>query len=129
MMTYVKQLYIFPISQLILFDEIVLIINCLLLFLKKVIRVVQKIFTMDSVLRKVQERLKMKIMRGSERGGAKYFSTSRRGEGSELQADLNSNSLPRQKTAVKRIIANMSLGREVSYLFVDVVKLGATHNL
>lgn len=84
---------------------------------------------MDSVLRKVQERLKTKIMRGSERGGAKYFRSSRRDEGSELQADLNSNSLTRQKMAVKRIIANMSLGREVSYLFVDVVKLGATHNL
>ena len=63
-------------------------------------------------------------------GGAKFFSASaKRGEALELQTELNSGDREREKNALKRIIANMTLGRDVSQLFVDVVKLGQTPNL
>lgn len=82
---------------------------------------------MDVVLRKVQEKIRKNFRRRG--GGLKFFSTARRGEGAELQEDLNSNDRERQKNAVKRITAGMTLGRDVSYLFMDVVKLGQTTNL
>ncbi|ORC85522.1 AP-1 complex subunit beta [Trypanosoma theileri] len=82
---------------------------------------------MDAVLRKVQEKIQQNFRRTG--GGSRFFSTAKRGEGVELHDDLNSNDRERQKNAVKRIIAGMTLGRDVSYLFMDVVKLGQTPNL
>ncbi|KAH9578184.1 Clathrin/coatomer adaptor [Trypanosoma melophagium] len=82
---------------------------------------------MDAVLRKVQEKIQQNFRRTG--GGSRFFSTAKRGEGVELHDDLNSNDRDRQKNAVKRIIAGMTLGRDVSYLFMDVVKLGQTPNL
>ncbi|EPY26960.1 AP-1 complex subunit beta-1 [Strigomonas culicis] len=82
---------------------------------------------LDSVIRKTQEKIQKKLKRAG--GGAKYFSSARRGEAAELKNDLNSTDFARQKSAVKRTIANITLGRDASSLFVDVVKLGQTHNL
>ncbi|KEG14275.1 AP-1 complex subunit beta [Trypanosoma grayi] len=82
---------------------------------------------MDTVLRKVQEKIQQNFWRSG--GGSKFFGTAKRGEGVELHNDLNSNDREKQKNAVKRIIAGMTLGRDVSYLFMDVVKLGQTPNL
>lgn len=82
---------------------------------------------MDAILRRVQEKIQ-RSLRGGGAAGSKYFSVMRRGEDAELQADLNSTDIPRQKKAVKRIIANMTMGRDVSALFVHVVKLGQTTN-
>ncbi|RNE99424.1 putative beta-adaptin [Trypanosoma conorhini] len=82
---------------------------------------------MDAVLRKVQEKIQQNFRRGG--GGSRFFRTARRGEGVELREELNSNDRERQKNAVKRIIAGMTMGRDVSYLFMDVVKLGQTPNL
>jgi AP-1 complex subunit beta-1 len=63
-------------------------------------------------------------------GGARFFNAQgKRGESVELHQDLNSSDRDRQKNALKRIIANMTLGRDVSQLFADVVKLGQTPNL
>lgn len=58
-----------------------------------------------------------------------FFQNKRKWEIKELKKDLNSSSILRQKAALKRIIANMTLGRDVSALFVDVVKVGQTGNL
>lgn len=81
---------------------------------------------MDLILRIAQEKIQRSLKRG---GGAKYFSNSRRGEAAELREDLNSSDVGKQRSAVKRIIANMTLGKDVRSLFVDVVKLGQTNNM
>ncbi|CCW63205.1 unnamed protein product [Phytomonas sp. EM1] len=81
---------------------------------------------MDFVLRKVQEKIQRSL---KSSGGAKYFSNSRNGEGAELLRDLKSADLSRQKDAVKRVIAKMTMGRDVSYHFVDIIKLSQTEDL
>ncbi|CAD2213308.1 AP-1 complex subunit beta-1 [Angomonas deanei] len=82
---------------------------------------------MEALIRKAEEKLRKTLKRGA--GGTKYFGTMRRGETAELHQDLNSSEVPRQRSAVKRIIASITMGRDVSMLFVDVVKLGQTTNL
>eukprot|EP01006_Ploeotia_vitrea_P022841 TRINITY_DN55263_c0_g1_i1.p1 TRINITY_DN55263_c0_g1~~TRINITY_DN55263_c0_g1_i1.p1 ORF type:complete len:994 (+),score=123.10 TRINITY_DN55263_c0_g1_i1:36-3017(+) len=60
---------------------------------------------------------------------SKFFSTAKKGEYHELREDLNSSDVVRQKNAIKRVIANMTLGRDVSMLYPDVVKLSKTSNM
>ena len=55
-------------------------------------------------------------------GGSKYF-TNPNPEDAELQEALNSMKLSRQKDSMKQIIASMTIGKDVSKLFPDVVKL------
>ena len=83
---------------------------------------------MEAAMRKIQDTIQQNFKKSG--GGAKFFNIgNKRGEAAELHADLNSSDKEKQKNAVKRIIANMTLGRDVSDLFVDVVKLGQTLNL
>lgn len=85
-------------------------------------------------LKKLQKQIE-DVARGGLRklgvttAGSAFFTGARKGESAELQADLNSNSKTKQSNALKRVIANMSLGRDVSQLFADVVKLGQSSNL
>lgn len=51
------------------------------------------------------------------------------GENYELKADLNSDRSSRKKDAVKRVIANMTIGKDVSSLFADVLKCMQTDDL
>ncbi|KAI7825262.1 Clathrin/coatomer adaptor, adaptin-like protein [Gamsiella multidivaricata] len=51
------------------------------------------------------------------------------GENAELLADLNSEYRDRRKDAVKRVIANMTVGKDVSSLFPQVVKNMQTEDL
>lgn len=61
---------------------------------------------------------------------SKYFSNaSKKGEISELRADLNSLSESTKKDAVKKVIALMTVGKDVSKLFSDVLKCITTTNL
>ena len=60
--------------------------------------------------------------------GMKYF-TNRNPEDSELQESLNSMKVDRQKDAMKQIIASMTIGKDVSKLFPDVVKIIRTKNI
>lgn len=53
----------------------------------------------------------------------------RKGETYELKADLNSEYSDRRKETVKRVIANMTIGKDVSGLFADVVKNMQTDDL
>ena len=54
---------------------------------------------------------------------SQYFSGSnRRGELQELKEELNSTDFERMKEAIKRVIALMTLGRDLSPLFHSVVK-------
>lgn len=82
---------------------------------------------METVLRRLQSKLTDTIYQLQKPGD--FFQNKRRWEYRELQADLSSSDVIKQKNAIKRIIANMTLGRDVSHLFVDVVKLGQTENL
>ncbi|KNE72785.1 hypothetical protein AMAG_17113 [Allomyces macrogynus ATCC 38327] len=61
----------------------------------------------------------------------KKFLTShiRKGENLELKTELNSEYRDRRKDAVKRVIANMTVGKDVSGLFADVLKCMQTDDL
>ena len=51
------------------------------------------------------------------------------GENYELRSDLNSEYRDRRKDAIKRVIANMTVGKDVSGLFPDVLKNMQTEDL
>lgn len=60
---------------------------------------------------------------------SKYFTTTKKGEIFELKAELNSDKKDRKKEAVKKVIASMTVGKDVSSLFPDVVNCMQTDNL
>lgn len=51
-----------------------------------------------------------------------YFETGKRGEIQELQEALNSRSFEDKKLALKKVIAQMTLGKDLSPLFQSVIK-------
>eukprot|EP01059_Diplonema_ambulator_P034118 TRINITY_DN7485_c0_g2_i1.p1 TRINITY_DN7485_c0_g2~~TRINITY_DN7485_c0_g2_i1.p1 ORF type:complete len:910 (+),score=280.54 TRINITY_DN7485_c0_g2_i1:53-2731(+) len=53
-------------------------------------------------------------------GGA---AAGKRGEAVELKVELQSNSREQQRSALRKVIASMTVGRDVSNLFSDVVRL------
>jgi AP-1 complex subunit beta-1 len=61
--------------------------------------------------------------------GPRFFTAPRKGENFELRADLNSEYRDRRKDAIKRVIANMTVGKDVSGLFPDVLKNMQTDDL
>lgn len=52
----------------------------------------------------------------------RMFQASRKGELSELKQGLNGTSMKERKSSLKRTVAAMTLGKDVSSLFTDVVK-------
>lgn len=70
-------------------------------------------------------------MSGQKKGGtdAKFFSTNRKGENHELREELRSPNRERKRDAVKKVIANMTVGKDVSSLFPDVINCIQTDNL
>ncbi|CAM6037567.1 unnamed protein product [Sphagnum compactum] len=60
---------------------------------------------------------------------AKYFTTTKKGEIHELKEELNSQYKDKKKDAVKKVIAAMTVGKDVSMLFTDVVNCMQTDNL
>ncbi|XP_064620297.1 AP-1 complex subunit beta-1-like [Lineus longissimus] len=60
---------------------------------------------------------------------AKYFTTTKKGEIFELKAELNSDKKEKKKEAVKKVIASMTVGKDVSALFPDVINCMQTDNL
>lgn len=60
---------------------------------------------------------------------SKYFATTKKGEMFELKADLNSDRKEKKKDAVKKVIASMTVGKDVSTLFPDVINCMQTDNL
>eukprot|EP01130_Rhizamoeba_saxonica_P001711 TRINITY_DN11573_c0_g1_i1.p1 TRINITY_DN11573_c0_g1~~TRINITY_DN11573_c0_g1_i1.p1 ORF type:complete len:870 (-),score=238.59 TRINITY_DN11573_c0_g1_i1:36-2621(-) len=60
---------------------------------------------------------------------SKYFSNTKKGEIPELRSDLNSLKEDKKKEAVKKVIALMTVGKDVSMLFPDVLKCMQTSNL
>lgn len=60
---------------------------------------------------------------------SKFFSTSKKGENHELREELRSPQRDRKRDAVKKVIANMTIGKDVSTLFTDVINCIQTDNL
>jgi len=68
--------------------------------------------------------------KGDAKGAdGKYFQTTKKGEIAEFKADLNSTTKDKVKEAVKKVIAAMTVGKDVSSLFTDVVKSMQTNDL
>eukprot|EP01117_Protostelium_nocturnum_P003683 TRINITY_DN14965_c0_g1_i1.p1 TRINITY_DN14965_c0_g1~~TRINITY_DN14965_c0_g1_i1.p1 ORF type:complete len:884 (+),score=412.82 TRINITY_DN14965_c0_g1_i1:63-2714(+) len=59
----------------------------------------------------------------------KYFGNSKKGEISELQDELHHQREDKRKEAVKKVIAAMTVGKDVSMLFTDVLNCIQTNNL
>ncbi|KAI8878932.1 Adaptor protein complex beta subunit [Backusella circina FSU 941] len=59
----------------------------------------------------------------------RFFTTNKRGENYELKSELNSEYRHHRKDAVKKVIANMTVGKDVSGLFPDVLKNMQTDDL
>ena len=53
---------------------------------------------------------------------SKYFSTSKRGELQELKQDLSCTDFGKKKEAIKKVIAQMTVGKDVSSLFQSVIR-------
>ncbi|KAI8367849.1 adaptin N terminal region-domain-containing protein [Choanephora cucurbitarum] len=62
-------------------------------------------------------------------GRPRFFTTNKRGENYELKSELNSEYRHHRKDAVKKVIANMTVGKDVSGLFPDVLKNMQTEDL
>lgn len=60
---------------------------------------------------------------------AKYFATTKKGEIFELREDLVSMKEDKKKEAVKKVIAAMTIGKDVSALFTEVLNCIQTNNL
>mmetsp|Transcript_26252 Transcript_26252/g.44796 ORF Transcript_26252/g.44796 Transcript_26252/m.44796 type:complete len:898 (+) Transcript_26252:41-2734(+) len=59
----------------------------------------------------------------------KFFNPAKKGEIHEMEQDLNSSKIEKQKNALKRIIGAMTIGKDVSMLFPHVVKCINTSDL
>eukprot|EP00161_Ancyromonas_sigmoides_P015939 TRINITY_DN423_c3_g1_i1.p1 TRINITY_DN423_c3_g1~~TRINITY_DN423_c3_g1_i1.p1 ORF type:complete len:925 (-),score=596.37 TRINITY_DN423_c3_g1_i1:43-2673(-) len=60
---------------------------------------------------------------------AKYFQTTSKGEIAELKDELHHKDRLRKKEAVKKVIAAMTVGKDVSVLFADVINLMQTNDV
>eukprot|EP00117_Sycon_ciliatum_P021503 scpid30341/ scgid18829/ AP-2 complex subunit beta; AP105B; Adapter-related protein complex 2 beta subunit; Adaptor protein complex AP-2 subunit beta; Beta-2-adaptin; Beta-adaptin; Clathrin assembly protein complex 2 beta large chain; Plasma membrane adaptor HA2/AP2 adaptin beta subunit len=60
---------------------------------------------------------------------SKYFSTTKKGEIAELKAELHGDKRDKKREAVKKIIAMMTVGKDVSSLFPDVINCMQTPDL
>ncbi|XP_040579652.1 AP-2 complex subunit beta [Lepeophtheirus salmonis] len=60
---------------------------------------------------------------------SKYFTTTKKGEIFELKSELHSDKKEKKKEAVKKVIASMTVGKDVSALFADVANCMQTDNL
>ena len=60
---------------------------------------------------------------------SKYFTTTKKGEIFELKSELNSDKKEKKREAVKKVIASMTVGKDVSALFPDVANCMQTENL
>ena len=59
----------------------------------------------------------------------RFFTTTKRGEIQELKDELHSLDKQVKKTAVKKVIASMTVGKDVSSLFPDVVQCMQTDSI
>jgi AP-1 complex subunit beta-1 len=69
-------------------------------------------------------------MLGKEGGSdSRFFTTQKKGEMHELKLELNSTDRVTKVDAVKKVIASMTVGKDVSMLFTDVLNCAQTGNI
>eukprot|EP01138_Halocafeteria_seosinensis_P013618 gb/GECG01013907.1/.p1 GENE.gb/GECG01013907.1/~~gb/GECG01013907.1/.p1 ORF type:complete len:950 (+),score=157.59 gb/GECG01013907.1/:1-2850(+) len=73
-----------------------------------------------------RKRLKKKMTAGGSDG--QYFTSSKRGEIPEIREELKSNSIDTMKDAVKKVIAGLTVGKDMSEVFPDVLNCIRTEN-
>mmetsp|Transcript_32771 Transcript_32771/g.49395 ORF Transcript_32771/g.49395 Transcript_32771/m.49395 type:complete len:885 (-) Transcript_32771:104-2758(-) len=72
----------------------------------------------------------MAKMLGKEGGSdSRFFTTQKKGEMHELKLELNSTDRSTKVDAVKKVIASMTVGKDVSMLFTDVLNCAQTGNI
>eukprot|EP00611_Tribonema_gayanum_P002786 TRINITY_DN12105_c0_g1_i1.p1 TRINITY_DN12105_c0_g1~~TRINITY_DN12105_c0_g1_i1.p1 ORF type:complete len:907 (-),score=479.65 TRINITY_DN12105_c0_g1_i1:164-2884(-) len=73
----------------------------------------------------------MSNSRSARSGGSdsRFFTTTKKGETHELRLELQSPNRDKKKDAVKKVIANMTVGKDVSMLFTDVINCIQTENI
>ena len=74
-------------------------------------------------------KVKQKVQGGSGGNDSKFFTTTKKGEIHELRSALRSPNFNQQKDAVKKVIAAMTVGKDVSSLFTDVLNCMQTENI
>lgn len=79
-------------------------------------------YNLEQLAAKLQQQMQ-------QMGKASYFGASRKGENAELRTGLNSQYPHERKDSIKRVIANMTVGKDVSGLFPDVLKNMQTEDL
>jgi len=62
-------------------------------------------------------------------GDGRFFSSTKKGETQEIRVELQSQSKDKKINAVKKVIANMTVGKDVSALFPDVLNCIQTGNI
>ena len=69
--------------------------------------------------------------RNNDAGGSdsRFFTTQKKGEMHELRLELHSNDRNVKVDAVKKVIASMTVGKDVSMLFTDVLNCAQTGNI
>ncbi|XP_050068509.1 AP-1 complex subunit beta-1 isoform X1 [Anopheles maculipalpis] len=73
--------------------------------------------------------IQLRIFDSPKMTDSKYFTTTKKGEIFELKSELNNDKKEKKKEAVKKVIASMTVGKDVSALFPDVVNCMQTDNL
>lgn len=68
-------------------------------------------------------------MRAPGGSDSRFFTTTKKGETHELREELNAPNRDKKKDAVKKVIANMTVGKDVAMLFTDVVNCIQTENI
>mmetsp|Transcript_18526 Transcript_18526/g.42898 ORF Transcript_18526/g.42898 Transcript_18526/m.42898 type:complete len:702 (-) Transcript_18526:671-2776(-) len=73
----------------------------------------------------------MAKMLGKDAGGSdsRFFTTQKKGEMHELRLELHSTDRVTKVDAVKKVIASMTVGKDVSMLFTDVLNCVQTGNI
>ena len=84
---------------------------------------------MSEVVKKISDAASRLMGIQTSPGGSKYFQSNKKGEIFELKSELNSRSATKRKEAAKRVIASMTIGKDVSSLFPDVLKCIVTQDL
>lgn len=66
---------------------------------------------------------------GGKEGDSRFFTTQKKGEMHELRLELHSTDRAVKVDAVKKVIASMTVGKDVSMLFTDVLNCVQTGNI
>ncbi|KAL7572740.1 hypothetical protein ACA910_009008 [Epithemia clementina (nom. ined.)] len=66
---------------------------------------------------------------GGKEGDSRFFTTQKKGEMHELRMELHSTDRAVKVDAVKKVIASMTVGKDVSMLFTDVLNCVQTGNI